>query len=82
MSNLPRLIFVGAAGAVFLTGCAPAGPMPPMFGPGGTGILLFVMVAAVGYFIWHKLTVISTRLESLEKDVQSLKNRSKGEDHE
>lgn len=58
--------------------------MSPMFGPGGTGILLFlVIVAAVGYFIWHKLSVITTRLESLEKDVQCLKNRNKGEkDHE
>ncbi len=82
MRNLRRLIFVGAAGAVFLTGCTPTGPMPPMFGPGGTGILLFIIVAAVGYFIWHKLTDISARLESLEKDVRSLKNKSKGEDHE
>ena len=56
--------------------------MPPMFGPGGSGILLFVMVAAVGYFIWRKLTVISSRLESLENDIKSLKNKSKGEGHE
>ncbi len=82
MRNLPRRIFVGAAGSVFLNGCAPTGPMPPMFGPGGSGILLFVMVAAVGYFIWRKLTVISSRLESLENDIKSLKNKSKGEGHE
>ena len=65
-----------------MTGCTPTGPMPPMFGLGGTGILLFIIVAAVGFFIWHKLTDISARLESLEKDVRSLKNKSKGEDHE
>jgi hypothetical protein len=82
MRNLPRLVFVGTAGTVFLTGCASAGPMPPMFGSGGTGILLFVLVAAVGYFIWHKFTAISTRLDSLEKEIRKMKSETKGENHD
>ncbi len=64
MRTSPRIILVGTAGAVFLNGCAPGTPMPPIFGPGGTGILLFIIVAFVGYFIWHKFTIINTRLVS------------------
>lgn len=82
MRILPRPVLVGMAGTVFLTGCASAGPMPPIFGPGGTVILFFVLVAAVGYFIWHKFTVISTRLDSLEKEIRNIKSKKKGVNHE
>ncbi len=82
MRYLPRPVLVGIAGTVFLTGCALAGPMPPIFGPGGTAILLLLLVAAVGYFIWHKLTVISMRLDSLEKDIKEVKSEMKGVSHE
>ncbi len=82
MTHLTRSVFMGMAVIVFLGGCAPGGPMPPLFGPGGSGILLFLLVAAVGCFIWHKLTVISTKLDSLEKEIRNMKGETKGGDHD
>ena len=56
--------------------------MPHIFGPGGSGVLLFIIVVFVGYFIWHKFTVINTRLESLEEEIRKIKSETKGENHD
>ncbi len=77
-----RIILVGITGVVFLNGCAPGTPMLPIFGPGGTGILLFIIVTFVGYFVWHKFTIINTRLESLEKEIKRMKSETKGGNHD
>jgi len=82
MRSSPRIILVGTARAVFLDGCAPGIPMPHIFGPGGSGVLLFIIVVFVGYFIWHKFTVINTRLESLEEEIRKIKSETKGENHD
>ena len=82
MRTSPRIILVGTAGAVFSDGCAPGIPMPHIFGPGGIGVLLFIIVAFVGYFIYYKFTVINTRLESLEEEIRKIKTKTKGENHD
>ncbi len=82
MKYLVRLFLVGMVCSIFLTGYASACPMPPIFGPGSREILLFVLIAAVGYFIWHKLTAINTRLDSLEKEIEEVKREMKGVNHE
>ena len=51
MRSSPRIILVGTAKAVFSDGCTPGIPMPHIFGPGGSGVLLFIIVVFVGYFI-------------------------------
>ncbi len=83
MTRLPKLIFIGTAVTVlFLTGCTPVGPLPPMLGADGMGMLLLVLVTAIGYFIWQRLAAISSRLEALEKEIEKLKNKTKGKDHD
>ena len=82
MRRLPRLLLIGTAVAVLATGCAPAGPRPPMFGPGDMGLVSVVLVVVVGYFIWYKMSSINSRLEALEKEVERLKSKMKGEDHD
>ena len=82
MKYLPRFVFIGTVGTLFLMECASADPIPPMFDPGGTGVLLFVLVVVVSYFIWNKFTVISTRLDSLEKEIKNIKSETKGVHHD
>ena len=82
MRSSPRIILVGTAKAVFSDGCTPGIPMPHIFGPGGSGVLLFIIVVFVGYFIWHKFTVINTRLESLGEEIRKIKSETKGENHD
>lgn len=53
-----------------------------MFGPGDMGLVSVVLVVVVGYFIWYKMSSINSRLEALEKEVERLKSKMKGEDHD
>lgn len=81
MIRLLKFIFVETVITIFC-GCAPAGPVPPMLGVGNIDMLLLVLVAGIGYFIWHRLTVLSSKLEELKKEIEKLKNKTKGGDHD
>ena len=82
MTCLPKLILIGIAVTIFLAGCAPVGPLPPILDAGGMGMLLLVLIVAIIYFIWHALATINSKLEALEKEIERLKNKSKGKNHD
>ncbi|NOY52270.1 MAG: hypothetical protein GXP58_01460 [Deltaproteobacteria bacterium] len=79
MKHVPRLVFLISVTTVIvsLSGCALVGPMPPIVGPGGTGILSWVLISVVGYFVWHELVAMGARLGALEKEIK--KYKTKGE---
>lgn len=89
------LVIVGIASTNLLSGCSPAGPIPPPIGPGWEGLVLLVLISVIVYVAldrWKNKTTtkheyseselddIKERLKLLEKDIQNIKN--KGENHD
>jgi len=81
--------------ALLLSGCDFIGPIGPIMGPGGNSLVLFGLIIFVIYVFFslkkkdnissidkhseNDLFDIEAKIQSLEKEIQNLKDRNQGE---
>lgn len=95
--NLLKVLLVSGITLTIITGCTPPETMMPVFGPGSERIMMYILIVAVGYLLWDvyknrtktqedhvgkHLKQIDSQLKTLEEDIQNIKAKLEGKDHD